>query len=48
MISPEASAGHRGNSEEAMAEMAKFKRVWEKADEQLLTTSCKCIENLNK
>ena len=38
----------QGKGDEALAEMAKFKRVWQKADDQLLTTSCKCIDNLNK
>lgn len=38
----------QGKSDEAAAELTKFKRVWKNADEQQLTTSCKCIENLNK
>jgi len=38
----------QGRGDDALAEMAKFNRVWENADERLLTTSCKCIENLNK
>ena len=38
----------QGKSEQALAEMAKLERVWEQADEQLLTTSCKCIANLNE
>ncbi|MEM8679716.1 MAG: hypothetical protein AAGF97_10230 [Planctomycetota bacterium] len=32
--------------DEAAVVLADFKRVWANADEPLLTTSCKCVENL--
>lgn len=36
----------QGKTDEALATLARFKQVWKNADEQILTTSCKCIEAL--
>jgi len=38
----------QGKIPAANAQLAKLKVVWANADEPLLTTSCKCIERLNK
>jgi tetratricopeptide (TPR) repeat protein len=38
----------QGKTSEAAAELEKFKKVWVSADEPLLTTSCKCLKNLER
>jgi len=38
----------QGKTNQAAAELEKFKKVWASADEPLLTTSCKCLKNLER
>jgi len=38
----------QGKTNEANLELTTFKRVWASADDPLLTTSCKCVKNLDQ